>query len=198
MSRAHVLCIPITGCSINPTRSFGPAFISGVTSRGLELQSSPALPPLSCPPSSLLPSLLSPALPPHPSPSLLSPRPPSSLLPSLLSPALPPLSCPPSSLLAPRPSPLAPRPSTPRSSSSRSRRRGRTTGSGGLGRFPGLRSPRWFGCFSSSSMMSRASQRIRGRAPHRAARPTCGPSSQARPSYENTCTAVPMCHEYTP
>jgi len=26
---AHVLCIPITGCSINPTRSFGPAFISG-------------------------------------------------------------------------------------------------------------------------------------------------------------------------
>jgi len=29
---AHVLCIPITGCSINPTRSFGPAVVSGTWS----------------------------------------------------------------------------------------------------------------------------------------------------------------------
>jgi glycerol uptake facilitator-like aquaporin len=25
---AHVLCVPVTGCSINPTRSFGPALVS--------------------------------------------------------------------------------------------------------------------------------------------------------------------------
>ena len=25
---AHVMCVPITGCSINPTRSFGPALVA--------------------------------------------------------------------------------------------------------------------------------------------------------------------------